>query len=118
MQPSSHSIIIFGLLLLTAASTSAFQQLTNIEAKTVTLYPLSNTSIPNKTYATSFSSSFSQPPVFVYGMNEYYLGNNMTYQDFSSTLFHITQSAFTLQIALVGVTSVLKFSISYMAASS
>jgi len=77
MKSYNYKLLTLLFVIVTASSTSNLQLPTNVEAKIIMLYPLSTSSIPTTQYSTSFTSNFTALPVFIYGINDYKLGNTM-----------------------------------------
>lgn len=57
---------------------ATLERASNIRAGIASLYS-SSTSMPNQTYTISFGTSFSAIPIFVFGINQYKLGDQFYY---------------------------------------
>lgn len=115
MHPIASMLISCNLLAWIAYATAVIEIPPNIDAQKCMLYNNSAT-MPNQQFNVNFKNAFTAIPIFVYGINDYKLGDQFAYQNFQSSNSALTVTKFSISVNSVSSTNVKTFSLSYFAA--
>lgn len=108
---SSLLLLIFHL----GAMSSTIISPTNMEAKTVALYPFSNSSLSSGSYKITFLLKLGSVPSFAQGLQDYGYENSMKYQSLGSERTNQTSTSLVILFNSDASSALRKLSISYLA---